>query len=78
LCVNSGCHGWYFFVANRGFFLDIKLLYVTPERLVNALEDNTGINKMRKMLVSLHKRNLLARFVVDEAHCVPEWGHEFR
>ena len=49
----------------------LKLLYVTPERL--ALSEN-----FRDVLEKLHRAQLLARIVVDEAHCVSEWGHDFR
>jgi bloom syndrome protein len=49
----------------------MKLLYVTPEQLVNG----GGLNDV---LHSLAERRLLARFVIDEAHCVSTWGHSFR
>lgn len=48
----------------------VRLLYVTPELC-------SGEN-FRKRLQVVHKQKELARVVVDEAHCISEWGHDFR
>ena len=49
---------------------EIVLLYAAPERVTTA--------KFLGQLESLRERGLLALFAIDEAHCVSQWGHDFR
>ena len=47
-----------------------RLLYVTPEYCT--------VDYFRRHLRTVHEQRELSRVVIDEAHCISEWGHDFR
>ncbi len=57
-------------VYSRLYRGELKLLYVAPERLMQ--------DSFLELLDSLEADDAIALFAIDEAHCVSQWGHDFR
>ena len=70
-------------VEERVFRGDYKIVFVTPEKISFVSDDggfgsSSASSMFMQRLQSLKAMNKIGLIAIDEAHCISQWGHDFR